>query len=57
LTQIILDKSGFKFIQMKESVLLQGEIIAKEYTETFKKNSSAEPAGKIQFNLVHIILG
>jgi hypothetical protein len=30
LAQIILGERGFKFVQMKETALLQGEIIAKE---------------------------
>jgi hypothetical protein len=30
MTQIILGRSGFKFVQMKGIVSMQGEIIAKE---------------------------
>jgi hypothetical protein len=58
LAQIILGGKGFKFVQMKGIAPVQGEIIAKElkYTENFEK-SSPEPAGQIQSNLVHIILG
>jgi hypothetical protein len=41
LAQIILQGRGFKFIQMKDGALLQGEIIAKEfkYTNIYKSSS------------------
>ena len=58
LAQSILGWRGFKFIQMKDPALFQGEIITKEqkYIDEIKKSSSPEALSQFQPNLAQSIL-
>ena len=60
LTLIILRQSGFKFVEMKGHILIQGEIaqVAKmrHYIESIQKSSTPDPLGPFKPNLAQIIL-